>query len=114
MYWAETMLTFVLAMAIMLVVDWPLALLAILPAPVVSLVVTPFGRIIHERFERIQAMFSDISSRVQENLSGVRVIRAYVQEESELRQFEKLNREYIAQNLSLARTRECSCRYCRR
>ncbi|HEX8986088.1 MAG TPA: ABC transporter ATP-binding protein [Bryobacteraceae bacterium] len=104
MYWAETMLTFVLAMAIMLWVDWPLALLAILPAPVVSLVVTRVGRIIHERFERIQAMFSDISSRVQENLSGVRVIRAYVQEESELRHFEKLNREFIAENLSLART----------
>jgi ATP-binding cassette subfamily B protein len=103
MYWAETMLTFVLAVVIMLTVDWPLTLIAILPAPLVSLVVTRFGRVIHERFERIQAMFSDISSRVQENLSGVRVIRAYVQEESELRQFEKLNREFIAENLLLAR-----------
>ena len=100
----QAMLTFVLAMAIMLSVDWPLALLAILPAPLVSLVVTRFGRIIHERFERIQAMFSDISSRVQENLAGVRVVRAYVQEQAELRQFEKLNREYIGENLSLART----------
>jgi ATP-binding cassette subfamily B multidrug efflux pump len=104
MYWAETMLTFVITVAIMLAVDWPLTLLAILPAPFVSLAVVYFGRIIHERFERIQAMFSDISSRVQENLSGVRVIRAYVQEESELRQFEKLNRQFIAENLSLART----------
>jgi ATP-binding cassette subfamily B protein len=104
MYWAETMLTCVLAVAIMLSVDWPLTLIAILPAPLVSFVVVRFGRVIHERFERIQAMFSDISSRVQENLSGVRVIRAYVQEEAELRQFEKLNREYIAENLSLART----------
>jgi ATP-binding cassette, subfamily B, multidrug efflux pump len=104
MYWAETMLTFVLAVAIMLSVDWPLTVMGLLPAPLVSLVVVRFGRVIHERFERIQAMFSDISSRVQENLSGVRVIRAYVQETAELRTFEKLNREYIAENLSLART----------
>jgi ATP-binding cassette, subfamily B, multidrug efflux pump len=104
MYWAETMLTFVLAVIIMLRVDWPLTLIALAPAPLVTFVVIRFGRVIHARFERIQGMFSDISSRVQENLSGVRVIRAYVQEESELRQFETLNRQYILENLSLART----------
>ena len=103
MYWAETVLTFILTVAVMAAVDWRLTLIAILPAPLVSVVVMYFGRIIHDRFERIQAMFSDISSRVQENLSGVRVIRAYAQEEAELRQFERLNRDYIAQNLSLAR-----------
>src|SRR5216684_4339603 len=61
------------------------------------------GRAIHERFEAIQAMFSDISSRVQENLSGVRMIRAFVQEAAELRRFEELNQAYIAQNLRLVR-----------
>jgi ATP-binding cassette subfamily B protein len=85
-------------------VDWPLAVVAILPAPLVSAAVIYFGRVIHDRFERIQAIFSDISSRVQENLSGVRVVRAYVQEEAELRAFEGLNREYVGQNLSLAKT----------
>jgi len=104
MYWTETMLTFVLAVAVMASVDWQLTLLALAPAPLVSVAVFYFGRIIHERFERIQGMFSDISSRVQENLSGVRVIRAYVQEEAELRQFERLNRDFIGQNLRLART----------
>jgi ATP-binding cassette, subfamily B, multidrug efflux pump len=104
MYWGETMLTFVLALAVMLWVDWPLTLLALLPAPLVSFAVVYFGRTIHERFEKIQAMFSDISSRIQENLAGVRVIRAYVQEEAEQRQFAALNTEYIAHNLSLART----------
>jgi len=54
----------------MAAVDWRLTLIAILPAPLVSVVVMYFGRIIHDRFERIQAMFSDISSRVQENLSA--------------------------------------------
>src|SRR6185436_5784435 len=57
----------------------------------------------HARFERIQAMFSDISSRVQENLSGVRMVRAFAQEKAEIRRFEELNRQYIGQNLKLVR-----------
>ena len=103
MYWTETSLTFLLAIVIMVSVDWRLAALAILPAPLVSLAVIFFGRAIHARFERIQAMFSDISSRVQENLAGVRMVRAFVQERAELRHFEKLNRAYIAENIKLVR-----------
>jgi ATP-binding cassette subfamily B protein len=103
MYCCETGLTFLLAIAIMVSVDWRLAIPAILPAPAVSLAVIFFGRAIHARFERIQEMFSDISSRVQENLSGVRMIRAFAQERAELRRFEELNRQYIAQNIRLVR-----------
>ena len=103
MYCCETGLTFALAIAIMVSVDWRLAIPAILPAPAVSLAVIFFGRAIHTRFERIQEMFSDISSRVQENLSGVRMIRAFAQERAELRRFEELNRQYIAQNIRLVR-----------
>jgi ATP-binding cassette subfamily B multidrug efflux pump len=103
MYWTETSLTFVLAIAVMSSSDWRLTLLAILPAPLVSFAVIFFGRKIHDRFERIQSMFSDISSRVQENLSGVRMIRAYVQEKAELARFNRLNEEYIAQNIALVR-----------
>ncbi len=103
MYWAETSLTFVLAISVMAFKDWRLMLLAVLPAPLVSVAVMLFGRAIHERFEAIQAMFSDISSRVQENLSGVRMVRAFVQEAAELRRFEKLNQDYIRQNLRLVR-----------
>src|SRR5437763_8634133 len=103
MYWTETMITAILAIAVMLSVDWRLALLALIPAPVVSFVVVWFGSRIHDRFETIQGMFSDISSRVQEYLSGVRVIRAYAQEDAEIRKFELLNQDYIAQNIRLAR-----------
>ena len=103
MYWTETTLTFLLAVSVMLAMDWKLTLMAIAPAPAVSFVVMVFGRKIHDRFERIQAMFSDISSRVQENLSSVRVIRAYVQEEAELRRFADLNQQYIGQNIKLVR-----------
>ena len=103
MYWSETSLTFALAIAVMCRLDWRLTLFAILPAPAVSLAVFISGHAIHTRFERIQAMFSDISSRVQENLSGVRMVRAFVQEKAEIRRFEELNRQYIAQNLQLVR-----------
>jgi ATP-binding cassette subfamily B protein len=103
MYWTETSLTFILAVAIMMRFDWQLALLAILPAPAVSLAVMYFGRKIHDRFERIQELFSDISSRVQENFSAVRMVRAYIQERAESRRFEDLNRHYIEQNIKLAR-----------
>lgn len=102
MYLFETGLTFVLALAIMFSVDWQLTLWALLPAPLVSVVVVVFGQRIHHRFEKIQGLFSDISSRVQENLSGVRVVRAYAQEDTELDKFEVLNQGFIAQNVKLA------------
>jgi ATP-binding cassette, subfamily B, multidrug efflux pump len=66
-------------------------------------VIQYFGRQIHDRFERIQAMFSDISARAQENFSGARLVRAYVQEEAEIRAFEKENKEYIRRSLKLVR-----------
>jgi ATP-binding cassette subfamily B protein len=104
MYWTETTLTFALAVGVMAYTDWQLTAVALLPAPFVSFAVIKFGRMIHARFERIQALFADISSRVQENLAGVRVIRAYTQEQAELDRFERLNRDYIRQNLRLGVT----------
>src|SRR5436190_2012550 len=103
MYTATTVVFTALALVFMLHISHRLTLYAFLPLPVVSIVIQYFGRQIHERFERIQAMFSDISARAQENFSGVRVIRAYVQEQSEIESFETSNREYIARSLKLVR-----------
>jgi ATP-binding cassette subfamily B protein len=103
MYLAETSLTLVLALGVMLAVDWRLTLWALAPAPLVSLAVVFFGRRIHDRFEAIQKLYSDISSRVQESLAGIRVVRAYVQEEAEMQRFQELNRSFIGENLRLAR-----------
>ena len=102
MYSADTVLTAVLAVAIMAGVDWRLTVLALAPAPLVTLLVRYLGRRIHDQFLAIQGIFSDISSRVQENFSGVRVVRAYVQEDAEQRLFDELNVRYIAQALRLA------------
>jgi ATP-binding cassette subfamily B protein len=103
MYWAETSLTFILSVAVMSHTNVRLTLMALLPAPFVSLAVIFFGRRIHKRFQHIQSMFSDISSRVQENLAGVRVVRAYAQETAEVAQFEQLNIGYVRENVGLAR-----------
>src|SRR5947209_9268045 len=103
MYSANTVVFTAGALVFMLAISPRLTLYAFLPLPVVSIVVQYFGAQIHERFERIQAMFSDISARVQENFSGVRVIRAYGQEQAEIAGFETSNREYIARSLKLVR-----------
>jgi ATP-binding cassette subfamily B protein len=103
MYWAETMFTFLLALFVMLSVDWRLTLVALSPAPLVSIAVVFFGQRIHARFEKIQRQFAEISSRVQENLAGMRMVRAYVQEDSELALFDTLNKDYVDQNIRLAR-----------
>src|SRR5438094_4792036 len=103
MYSANTIVFTAGALAFMLSISSKLTLYAFLPLPVVSIAVQYFGTQIHERFERIQAMFSDISARVQENFSGARLIRAYVQEEPEITAFEGANKEYIARSLKLVR-----------
>ena len=103
MYCTETVLMLILSVAVMIKVDWRLTLIALIPAPFVSVAVVLFGRRIHIRFEHIQKMFSDISSKVQENLAGVRVVRAYAQEQAEVDQFESLNQDYIRENLGLAK-----------
>jgi ATP-binding cassette subfamily B protein len=103
MYSANTIVFTAGALAFMLHISAKLTLYAFLPLPFVSIVVQYFGRRIHERFETIQAMFSEISARAQENFSGARVIRAYVQEEAEIAGFESSNQRYIARSLKLVR-----------
>jgi ATP-binding cassette subfamily B protein len=103
MYSANTIVFTAGALGFMLAISPKLTLYAFLPLPIASIVIQYFGRRIHERFERIQAMFSDISARAQENFSGARVIRAYVQEQAEIAAFEGANKEYIRRSLGLVR-----------
>jgi len=103
MYSANTIVFTAGALGFMLAISPKLTIYAFLPLPIASIVIQYFGRRIHERFERIQAMFSDISARAQENFSGARVIRAYVQEQAEIVAFEGANQEYIRRSLGLVR-----------
>ncbi len=103
MYSANTFVYTIGALYFMLHISPQLTAWAFLPLPIVSVVIQYFGRRIHERFERIQAMFADISARAQENFSGARVVRAFVQEQAEIDAFENANREYIHRSLKLVR-----------
>jgi ATP-binding cassette, subfamily B, multidrug efflux pump len=103
MYTANTFVMTAGALAFMIAISPKLTFYTFLPLPVASILIQYFGRQIHDRFERIQAMFSEISARAQENFSGARLVRAYVQEEAEIKAFERENNEYIRRSLGLVR-----------
>lgn len=103
MYTANTVVATVFALSIMLRLDVRLTIYALIPLPLVTLSMRYLGSQIHDRFEKIQAMFSDISARVQENLSGIRVVKSFCQEDSEIETFKRMNQEYVEKNLSLIR-----------
>ena len=103
MYSGTTLATMVLALGVMMKLSSVLTLWVMLPVPVVFVVVRHFGKIIHELYEKIQASLATLSAKVQENLAGVRVVRAYAQEEAEISGFDEPNREYVARNVKLIR-----------
>jgi ATP-binding cassette subfamily B protein len=103
MYAVNTLLGTVLALGFMIRISPRLSLLSLIPMPFVSLSMWYFGDRIHRRFQDIQAHFSSITARVQENLAGVRVVRAFGREQAELDAFDRANAEYLEKNLQLVR-----------
>ena len=103
MYAANTLLTFAVALSVMVSIDARLALWSLIPLPFVSISVKLFGSAIHKRFEQIQAQLSEVSAVAQEALSGVRVVRAYRQEDAELERFRVSIDEYLRRNRRLIR-----------
>jgi len=103
MYSEQTLFRVLIILPLMFQISVKLTLILLLTMPLVSLTVKYFGHQIHVRFEKIQEFFSEITARAQENLTGVRVIRAYAQEGYEQEQFARLNGEYVERNLSLVR-----------
>jgi ATP-binding cassette, subfamily B, multidrug efflux pump len=104
MYTGQTLVTMVLAISVLARLSGSLTLWILLPVPVVFIAVRHFGKVIHDLYEKIQASLASLSAKVQENLSGVRVVRAYAQEEAEIRDFDEPNREYVTRNIKLIRT----------
>src|SRR5215813_14214424 len=103
MYTANTILTAIFTVILMLKIDWRLTLLALLPLPLVSYSVRYFGRKIHDLTEESQARLADLSTRVQESMAGIRVVKAFVQEKSEIAEFERMNRSLVGKNRELIR-----------
>ncbi len=103
MYSMNTCITVVVATTILFRINWQLTLLAYVPLALASVTVKKFGQQIHDRFELIQEQFSTISTKAQESLSGIRVVKAFAREESEIEEFRRLNREYVERSISLIR-----------
>ncbi|HSF17985.1 MAG TPA: ABC transporter ATP-binding protein [Vicinamibacteria bacterium] len=103
MYPAETITITVGALVFMLAISWELTLVSLTLMPLVSLAVKKFGAVIHKRFEAIQEKMSDISTLVQENVSGMRVIKAYTQEADQISRFDIENEDFFRRNMRLVR-----------
>ncbi len=103
MYTLQTIFVVIFVLPLMFRISVRLTLLLLVTMPLVSLTVKFFGQQVHVRFEKIQDFFAQISARAQENFTGVRVVRAYAQENAEIKAFEELNRQYVERNLNLVR-----------
>lgn len=103
MYPSDTFVTFVMVLTMMLIKDWQLTLLALIPLPLVTLAVFKLGKLINIKFQERQEQYSKLTTRAQENLSGIRVVKAYVREDYEIGLFKKLSWEYLKKNLVLAK-----------
>jgi ATP-binding cassette subfamily B protein len=103
MYSTTTIVTVAVATGILMRLSWKLTLLAYIPLALAAFSVKKFGGQIHDRFESIQEQFSSISTRAQENLAGIRVVKAFAREESEIEQFRNLNEDYVRRSLALIR-----------
>jgi ATP-binding cassette subfamily B protein len=103
MYSLQTVFVVIVVLPLMFFINWKLTLLLFVSMPLVSLTVKFFGQQVHTRFEKIQDFFAQITARAQENFTGVRVVRAYAQENAEIAAFNQLNWDYAQKNLSLVR-----------
>lgn len=105
MYSIDTGTRFLLVLPIMLWMSIPMTLYALIPLPILSFAVYAVMKKVHTRYTRIQEKFSDLTTRAQENFSGIRVIKSYIREEYEINEFTKESAEYLKRNMDLVRIR---------
>lgn len=108
MYTAETLINFTMAISLMLSFNAELTLIAVVPIPLISYVVYRIGKSINYKFELVQEEFSALTTKAQENLSGIKVVKAYVRENSETESFRKISESYKKKNLELAKVQSFS------
>ena len=101
MYSIDTTIRLILAIAIMVSLNFSLTIYSLIPLPLLSILVYKVSKIIHEKYTLIQEKFSDLTTKAQENFSGIRVIKSYVREENEIGEFNKLSREYLQRNMNM-------------
>lgn len=101
MYSIDTGIRLVMVIAIMISLNFSLTMYSLIPLPLLSVLVYKVGKIIHEKYTLIQEKFSDLTTKAQENFSGIRIIKSYVREESEIKAFKKLSQEYLQRNMNM-------------
>jgi len=103
MYSIDTGIRLLIVIVIMLSINISLTLYTLLPLPLLSLLVYKVGKLIHERFTKIQEKFSELTAKAQENFSGIRVIKSYVREDNEIKAFNKLSKDYLQLNMKMVK-----------
>ena len=98
MYFANTCITFVMAVTLMCRIDWRLTLIALIPLPILSFLVARLGAKLHHHYERIQESFSSLTAKAQETLAGIRVVKAHVEEDGEYEAFRKIHDVFLERN----------------
>ena len=104
MYSTDTSIRLAIVLGIMISLNAPLTLFALIPLPLLSIMVYKIGKLIHEKFTKIQEKFADITTMAQENFSGIRVIKSYIREKSEIERYAGQSREYLERNMNLVKT----------
>lgn len=99
----DTIILGILTIFFMVYIDPVLTLYAVLPMPLITLITLLFSRRIHDRYEVLQKAFAHLTERVRESIAGIRVVKAYVQEEMEKEKLSCLSRDYIEKNVSVTR-----------
>jgi len=103
MYSADTVVTLVFVVTIMLSMNYELTLYALLPLPFISIGVFAIGKVVHAKYMKIQENFSRMTTQAQENFSGIRAIKSYVREESEIGKWDIISKEYFSRKMNLVR-----------
>lgn len=104
MYSTDTFVTLVMVLALMISLNFSLTVYSLLPLPLLSFMVYKVGKKIHQKFTVIQEKFAQLTTMAQENFSGIRVVKSYVREESEMKRYAELSKDYIKKNMNLIRT----------
>jgi len=103
MYSMDTTINLIITLAIMISISPSLTLYSLLPLPILSVIVYKIGKLIHEKFTVIQEKFAELTTKAQENYSGIRVIKSYLREKNEIKQFESLSKDYLNRNMALVK-----------
>lgn len=103
MYFSQTMILLPWAFLLMMMLSVKLTLFAVIPMPLLALFAFWFGRAVHKRFMAVQTQYAALNARVQENLAGIRVVKAYAREDHEEEVFDALSRDLVGKNIDLVK-----------